>query len=183
MFADAPPHAPAPPPQDAEAPRSGLALLEEARFRIRTLHEAEALAGFLADAFADPGRAERGLRELLVNAVEHGSLEIGHALKGVLLDQNGWRAEVERRQTIEPYASRSVEVVFARRKGGAWVVITDQGPGFDWRAQLAVNPTRAGDRHGRGVARARSICFDALSYNPKGNRAAAFMRARQNLDW
>jgi anti-sigma regulatory factor (Ser/Thr protein kinase) len=166
-----------------ERRKTSLGLLEAARFRCRTLEEAAALASFVAEAFPDPARAAKGLAELLCNAIEHGSLEIGYELKGVLLAQNAWRAEVDRRLSIEPYASRSVELVFTRKNGGSCVVITDEGPGFDWKRYLAVSPARASDRHGRGIAHVRARCFDTLSYNAKGDRVVAFTRGGGGLDW
>ena len=154
----------------------GFRSLETAKFRIRTLEDADAVASVMANWYSEPEKVARGLLELLYNAIEHGSLEIGHALKGVLLDQGEWREEVERRLAIKPFSTRAVEAVFTRRNGGRYAVITDEGPGFDWKAFLTIDPARAGDRHGRGIAQARAISFDMLSYNDKGNRVAAFVR-------
>jgi anti-sigma regulatory factor (Ser/Thr protein kinase) len=170
-------------PAGAERSGGSLRLLESARFRIRTLEEALALARSMAHWFPEPARVAKGLAELLCNAVEHGSLEIGFELKGTLLKQGDWRREIKRRQAIEPYASRSVEAVFARRKGGWCVVITDEGPGFDWKSHLVVNPTRAGELHGRGIAHARAASFDHIAYNKAGNRVLAFARGGKALSW
>lgn len=156
---------------------SGFAALEIARFRVRTLAEAEALAGLLARLFPEPARVLPGLHELLRNAIEHGSLEIGHDLKGVLLAQDDLEAEIDRRQRIEPYASRSVVVEWSRRPGGCGVAITDEGPGFDWRAFLRIDPARASAPHGRGIARARAQSFDRIAFSAKGDRVAAFVKA------
>ena len=163
--------------------KSSFRMIEGARFRVRTHDDAVSLAGFMANWFPQPERAVKGLAELLYNAVEHGSLEIGYDLKGVLLAQGDWEAEVARRQAIEPYASRTVEAVFTRRGDGYGVIITDQGPGFDWRRYLTISPARAGDQHGRGIVHARTQSFDKLSYSAKGDRVAAFTQGERELDW
>jgi hypothetical protein len=168
---------------DSEDHAASLGLIHSARFRFRTLDEALGLVRFMSAWFPHPGRVAKGLEGLLCNAVEHGSLEVGFELKGELLRQGEWRAEIERRLGIEPFASRTVDAVFARRDGGSLVVITDQGPGFDWRPHLVVNPTRAGDQHGRGIALARASSFDHIAYNKKGNRVLAFVRGKPSLSW
>ncbi|MGD2131957.1 MAG: response regulator [Maricaulaceae bacterium] len=163
--------------------RASFEMIEQTKFRFRTLDEAVSVAGFMANWFPQPDKVVRGLAELLFNAVEHGSLDIGYELKSVLLEQGEWRSEIERRLSIEPYASRTVEAVFLRRDGGYCVVITDQGPGFDWKQHLTIDPARAGDKHGRGIVHARTLSFDKVSYNEKGNRVAAFTRGVAELEW
>jgi hypothetical protein len=37
--------------------------------------------------------------------------------------------------------------------------------------------------HGRGIARARSISFDVLAYNPAGNQAIAQMKHAPGMVW
>lgn len=44
------------------------------------------------------------------------------------------------------------------------MTITDQGEGFAWERYLEMDPSRAFDTHGRGIAMARMISFDSVEY-------------------
>ena len=37
-----------------------------------------------------------------------------------------------------------------------------EGEGFDWQAYMEIDPARALDSHGRGIAQANKISFDEL---------------------
>lgn len=160
----------------AESIKNGFALMDTCKFRIRTVAEAAALAHFAAGMFRDPQRIAPGLEALMLNAIEHGCLGIGHDLKSRLLADGTWLAEVERRQSLPDNRQKSAEVVIARRPEGIFIVITDPGPGFDWKAWTSIEPARARDSHGRGIARARAVSFDNLAYNAAGNQVALHVR-------
>lgn len=161
----------------------GYALIDTCKFKIRTVEDARNLAHFAAGMFKDPARIEPGLYELLLNAVEHGCLEIGHDLKTRLLEFDNWEKEVARRQSLPQNREKHVEVVVARRSEGIFVVITDPGPGFDWKSWITVDPARAGDSHGRGIARARGLSFDSIAFNAEGNQVAAHTRDLPEQKW
>ena len=163
--------------------RASFDLIQTCRFRFRTLAEAECLAAFMAHCFPDPERALGGLAELMINAVEHGNLEIGYDRKGELLDAGTWRSEIERRQDADAYKVRTAEAAITRKDEGVYAVITDQGTGFEWRRYMSIDPSRAGDNHGRGIAQARAMNFDRLTYNDQGNQAIAFISAQPRLEW
>lgn len=161
----------------------GYALVDTCKFKIRTVSEARSLAHFAAGMYKDPARIEPGLYELLLNAVEHGCLEIGHDMKTRLLEQGTWDAEVARRQSLPQNREKHVEVVIARRSEGVFAVITDPGAGFDWKSWITVDPARAGDSHGRGIARARGLSFDSIAFNAEGNQVAAHTRDLPEQKW
>jgi hypothetical protein len=48
---------------------------------------------------------------------------------------------------------------------------------------MAIDPSRAGDNHGRGIAQANAVSFDKLVYNPRGNQAIAFVSGQAKLEW
>ncbi len=150
-------------------------LLDVVKGSCRTLDEAESLSSFLANCFPDPERALTGISELLINAVEHGNLEISYQEKTELMDQNNWRQEVNRRLEMEPYRDRVVTVIFERRDKTYYLQVTDQGKGFNWKGFLEFDPSRASHNHGRGIAMANMIAFDRLVYNEKGNQVTAIM--------
>jgi len=164
-----------------ELNRYGTALkaLNSCHISVRTLKEAEDTACFLGSCFPDPERVATGLMELLVNAVEHGNLGITYDEKTELLAQNRWREEIDRRVILPEYASKTAEVTFQRKNGTCLAQITDSGPGFDWRRYWHINPARASASNGRGIARARLMAFDRISYNDKGNSVTIMVSEKQ----
>ncbi len=144
--------------------------LESGIFRFRTLSEARELGTLLANGCPEPGRTVFGLAELLINAVEHGNLEISYKEKSHLEEEDRLDAEIERRLTLPEYAGKYVEVTFVRREECIEITVTDQGHGFDWQAYLSLDEHRAFDSHGRGIAMARMMSFDTLEYRGNGNQ-------------
>lgn len=152
-----------------------LRFIETCRLRYHTLTEIEELSHFLAQFFPNPRRVLLGISELLVNAVEHGTLGIGYETKTRLLEQGVWHEEVNNRLNLIENREKFIIVTVARQKDGTSLTIEDQGDGFDWKPYLQINAARAGDFHGRGIALARATCFDKLRYNKKGNKAIGFV--------
>lgn len=167
--------------------QTGFRTMISSRFFVHTLEEAEALACFAAHVFPVPERALPGLAELLVNAVEHGNLNIGYDEKTELLKQNNWREEIARRLEMPEYANKRVELVLEKKDGQVYAQITDEGDGFDWKKYLRIDPSRAMDSHGRGIAQANMLAFDQLAYSPKGNRVVCVTSASADrkhiLEW
>jgi DNA-binding response OmpR family regulator/anti-sigma regulatory factor (Ser/Thr protein kinase) len=166
---------------------TGFGSMLSCRFHIRTLEEAEAIACFAAQLYPVPQRAVHGLAELLVNAVEHGNLGIGYAEKSELLKQNNWREEITRRLEMPEYADKYAELVMEKKDGRILAQITDQGNGFDWKPYLRIDPSRAMDSHGRGIAQANMLAFDQVAYSEKGNRVVCMTPLKPNqaqrLEW
>ncbi len=146
-----------------------LLYLESGLFRCRTLTEARELAYGLADSYPEPQRVVIGLQELLINAVEHGNLGISYDEKTRLVIDDRWAEEVEQRLVHPDYRQRTVTVIMARDARNLSLTIQDQGAGFGWEKYLDFDAERALDPHGRGIAMARTISFDALEYQGNGN--------------
>lgn len=163
--------------------RAGFGLIKNCQFEFKTLDEAEALAVFAAHCYPEPERVLPGLAELLTNAVEHGNLDIGYQRKTELLEAGTWRAEIERRLGLDEYAGRRVEMTILHKADGVYVVITDQGKGFDWQRYMMIDPSRAGDSHGRGIAQSKARCFDTILYNQTGNQVVAKVGLEKTLEW
>ena len=148
-------------------------MLREARFEFRRFDEAERLAALLSIPAREPGKVSLGLLELLLNAVEHGNLELGYAGKSAALAAEEWREELERRLNDPRYRDRVAEV-WVRTKGERLIYrIKDQGAGFDWARYLDIDPERLFDSHGRGIAMSRQLAFDSLEYLGAGNEVEA----------
>jgi len=155
--------------REGERLLESLALLDQGRFHFRTLQEARNLAVLVAKAFPDPEKTVLGLTELMINAVEHGNLGISYQEKSQLNEQGNWELEVERRLAMDQYAERSACLELQRNASRISVMIRDQGSGFDWRNYLEIDPNRAFDTHGRGIAMAKALSFDSLEYRGQGN--------------
>ncbi|MEI4472071.1 response regulator [Frigidibacter sp. MR17.24] len=167
--------------ETGERSTTGFDLAEAAKWRFRTLHEALALAGFIANYFPDPDRSVDGIAALLSNAVEHGICEIGFEAKGRLLEDG--RLDQEIRERLLARADRSATVAVQRRDDGVLMIVDDPGKGFDWKDYMTIEMSRSSASHGRGIARARATAFDEIRYNPAGNRVAALMRKDATFGW
>jgi CheY-like chemotaxis protein len=163
--------------------KSSFNLIQTCKFTFRTLEEAESLSAFMAHCFPDPERVLPGLAELMVNSIEHGTYDIGYERKSELIESGTLRAEVNRRQTLSEYAERFVEALITHKDNGIYAVITDQGGGFNWKRYMTIEPARARDNHGRGIAQANALSFDKLTFNEKGNQAIAFVSKTPQLQW
>jgi DNA-binding response OmpR family regulator len=146
----------------------GLSSLRRATFEFRTIAEASELGTLLAYACPEPETQVVGLSELLINAVEHGNLGITYREKTALLASNGWQEEVDRRLAMDEYRLRRVRVEFERDEGEVQITIRDEGSGFDWMSYLEIDPRRAFDTHGRGIAMAKLLSFSRLEYHGNG---------------
>lgn len=150
-----------------------MRLLDRGQFRFRTLTEARMLAAAIAGLCPRTQAVLLGLSELVVNAIEHGVLGIGYDEKSRLLQRGAWEDEVERRLADAKYAARGARIVFERLPGELVIRVEDDGEGFDWKRYAEMDPARAFDAHGRGIAMARMIAFNALDYEGCGNVAVA----------
>jgi two-component sensor histidine kinase len=72
-----------------------------------------------------------GLRELLINAVEHGCLEIGFDLKTEISESKDYLEFLLERQKQPEYRTRKVQVEYDIRAARIVFRITDDGKGFD----------------------------------------------------
>ena len=156
--------------------QAALRLTAEMSCRFRTLEEADALAYLLGNICPEPERLRSGLSELFINAIEHGNLGISYAEKTQLLMANRWAAEVEERLRQPLYRDRVVCAEIKQTHEGFFVLITDQGNGFDFAAYLDFAPARIFDLHGKGIAMAKTIYLDDVEYLGTGNQVRAFIR-------
>jgi CheY-like chemotaxis protein/anti-sigma regulatory factor (Ser/Thr protein kinase) len=113
-------------------------------------------------------RVAVALREALLNAMEHGNLELATELRDK--DEKEYRQLADERRQKEPHRSRRVlvQAMFAPRK--AVYVVRDEGHGFD-RAQLPHPSDPATLEHGgcRGL-RLISTFMDEVTFNDSGNQ-------------
>ncbi len=159
---------------EVQSRTSAIGLITSGTFRLQDLKQAEAITTMLSLACPDPAAVALGLSELLVNAIEHGNLDISYHEKSRLLEQGSWDQEIHTRMAMEEYKHRYVDVEFKRDKRSIEITITDQGKGFDWRKFIKTDPAQQlGAKHGRGIAIAVAMGFNDLYYNDKGNQVRA----------
>lgn len=109
------------------------------------------------------------LREMLINAIEHGNLELSYEEKSHALETGTLAGVMQQRLQRPELAARVVTVFVNREQATLTVRIADQGPGFDWRSLPdPTDPSYLMADHGRGVLLAR-LSVDALTYNEAGN--------------
>ena len=101
--------------------------------------------------------------------MEHGNLGVTYDEKSKLMQENLWPREIERRLSLPENRDKFVEVFFESRDDEISIRIRDQGRGFDWEPFLEIDPDRAFDSHGRGIAMARILSFHTLEYVGCGN--------------
>lgn len=115
---------------------------------------------------------QMGLREMIINAMEHGNLNITYAEK-TAATSNGTYIELFRnRQGDARFREKKVKVDYILTPSFVGFRITDEGPGFNHKEMLQKGASQANEQrlgHGRGIQIARSE-FDSVRYNRKGNQ-------------
>jgi len=139
------------------------------QFLFQSADEGQELALALSVGCARPEQVAFGLNELLLNAVEHGNLEISYAEKTKLVIAGTWAAEVQRRLELAEYRARRVVVDVDAVGDQVVFTIKDEGPGFAWEGYLELAAERATDPHGRGIALSMLMAFSSVTYQGRGN--------------
>ncbi len=142
----------------------------------RDVRQGEELSGRLITLLANRLDASTlntlrlGLREIIINAIEHGNLEISFEEKTAETDKDDYLAFLIERQKQPAYAGRSVTVEYHISPRRAVFRISDEGRGFDHRKYNTLSAK--GDTelaHGRGIRMTLRV-FDRVRYNTRGNR-------------
>lgn len=136
--------------------------------RLRDVDNIYLLSQTLAHYFPQPEQFVTAIYELLLNAVEHGNLEIGSKKKGELLYDGTLRDEIERRLDMPEYARKEVEIKISHDDSECRLVIADQGGGFPWKDYID-NRSDEKAPHGRGLWIAFNSQFDYIAFNAAGN--------------
>jgi PAS domain S-box-containing protein len=112
------------------------------------------------------------LREIIINAIEHGNLCITYEEKSQALTDNTYFEFIARRQKNEKYSARKVYITYSINANRAVYRVTDDGEGFDYKSIISDDSDRANremQSHGRGLSMAKNI-FDSMDFNQKGNQ-------------
>jgi anti-sigma regulatory factor (Ser/Thr protein kinase) len=140
------------------------------QFSFKTIEEAQVLALSIAGLAPFKSIFRLALNELLVNAVEHGNLNIKTDEKVTLRAQGKLMEEVNRRLLIAPYCTRQVRLYIEKSADKVHLKIEDEGMGFDWQSKLEkVNQVPLNAISGRGLKIVLQAGFDYLRYVGSGN--------------
>ncbi len=109
--------------------------------------------------------------ETIVNAIEHGNLELASTIKGDDFDRFLKFEQLREERLKDPaYGDRKVYIQMELSPRMFTLTIRDEGPGFDWQAVLekAAMETINLESHGRGFVFIQSV-MDEMLFNDKGN--------------
>jgi len=149
--------------------RSSIKLLKNAHFEFRSLDDIKAVSSLVACSCDEPDKVAMGLSELMINAVEHGNLNIGYDEKSELRKTDQWESEIEKRLALPEYKDVFASIDVANDDNSVTFTIIDQGDGFEWDEFMEFNTSRVMDNHGRGIAMANQLYFSSLEYGGNGN--------------
>ena len=122
-------------------------------------------------------RVGTALHEVLVNAIEHGNLELSSELRESA-DRRAYLKLAEERRAQPPYRDRAVYVDARFSPTEAVYTVRDEGPGFD-PAGLPdpTDPENLGKSTGRGLLLVRTF-MDEVCFNKTGNEITVVKRRR-----
>lgn len=112
------------------------------------------------------------LRETIINAIEHGNLNITFQEKTESLMMDQYSDLLHERQKDNMLKEKIVTIDYMLGEDRVMYKITDEGEGFDTDAILNTDPSQMNDEmqaHGRGLIMIQDI-FDEVSFNNKGNQ-------------
>jgi DNA-binding response OmpR family regulator len=116
--------------------------------------------------------------EALVNALEHGNLEMDSSLKGDLLSGSDPYSELLAQRLKDPgYASRRVDVQMRATPEYYEVLIADDGPGFDTSKLPRISDDTLTKQCGRGLAMIHMV-MDEVAHNREGNQIRLVLRKK-----
>jgi CheY-like chemotaxis protein len=153
-----------------EQANAALTRLDGCNFSFQTLDDVTNIALYLANLYPDPEASIMGLKELMINAVEHGNLGITYDDKSELNLKGEWIDEVEKRLSLPEYKEKFAKAYFTKENDQVVLILEDQGTGFDWKKYMEMDPDRATDNHGRGIAMSNIMSFDEVEYVAPGNK-------------
>ncbi len=160
---------------DLRSRADAIALLRDARFRFRTPQEAQNLAITLSSIANTAHSLTFGLSEILMNAVEHGNLGIGFESKSILKAAGTLGREIETRLASPEHRDKYATLHVERSDHRVIFTVNDMGTGFDSSRYLTVDAFQSTATHGRGIALARMVGFDQLTYVGNGNRVVGIV--------
>ncbi|MCG6152049.1 7TM diverse intracellular signaling domain-containing protein [Leptospira bandrabouensis] len=114
------------------------------------------------------------IREIIINAVEHGNLNISFDEKSKALLEGNYLEFLQKRQEDPRYSQKRVKIEYSFASEFVAYRITDEGRGFDHKKHMEKSleeMNEAHEQHGRGILMTKSV-FDRIEYNDRGNQVS-----------
>ncbi|MGA2141536.1 MAG: ATP-binding protein [Brevinematales bacterium] len=111
------------------------------------------------------------LREIIINAIEHGNLAITFEEKTEAMKNENYMEYIMKKQEDPRYKDKKVMIEYSINPDRAVYKIADEGNGFNYRSILAGVKDKESNKflpHGRGITMTMGI-FDSIEYNKAGN--------------
>jgi len=111
------------------------------------------------------------LREMLLNSIEHGNLDISYHIKSEILDNDRYFEFIARRQEDPKFRDKKIFIEYNLTPERVVYVIKDDGNGFDHKNMIDNALSMSNENllsHGRGISMTMNV-FDEVIYNDKGN--------------
>lgn len=118
------------------------------------------------------------LREMIINAIEHGNLCITFDEKTRALNDDSYFDMLARRQKDPVLGTRTVEIFYSIDAEKVVFRITDEGCGFNYGEVMNDDSDSVNEMmtpHGRGISMKRGY-FDEIQYNRQGNQVLLVKR-------
>jgi len=112
-----------------------------------------------------------GLREVIINAIEHGNLNIKFEEKTQAINNDTYLGFIHQRQNDPRYRNRKVTVEYSLDYNRVIYTISDEGSGFDHKKTMKSASEKALKEmltHGRGLIITMQA-FDSVKFNKSGN--------------
>jgi CheY-like chemotaxis protein/anti-sigma regulatory factor (Ser/Thr protein kinase) len=143
------------------------------------------LVGRLKESFSDITSCDEttvlrlsiALREAILNAMDHGNLELDSALREQ--DGSAYERLADERRRQAPYKDRWVHITVRETPREAVYVIRDEGPGFDPSSLPdPTDPANMEKASGRGLLLIRTFMTE-VRYNESGNEITLVRRVER----
>ncbi|XDD47537.1 7TM diverse intracellular signaling domain-containing protein [Leptospira sp. WS39.C2] len=122
------------------------------------------------------------VREIIINAVEHGNLNISFDEKSKALIEGNYLEFLQKRQEDPRYRQKKVKIEYSFSSEYVAFRITDEGKGFDHKKHMEKSIDEMNEahvQHGRGILMTKSV-FDRIEYNDKGNQVSLIKFLNRN---
>lgn len=112
---------------------------------------------------------KNGLQEILINAVEHGNLDISYEEKQQLLEKGDYNRSLKMKSSLPAYRDRYVSIKVFSTPDYLKIIVRDMGNGFDLSAiPDPQNPENFLKESGKGILMALHA-YDKVEFNDIGN--------------
>ncbi|HRX48161.1 MAG TPA: 7TM diverse intracellular signaling domain-containing protein [Spirochaetota bacterium] len=124
--------------------------------------------------YLEPGEIKMlqiALREIIINAIEHGNLDISFEEKTQALIEDRYFELIRQRQFEPQNINKKVIIEYSVSKEKVMYIVSDEGAGFNFETYLdgtSGNPDESFLSHGRGIMMTKNA-FDEIIYSRKGN--------------